>query len=229
MKSLVYFFLNVVCFLPILMSLDPWTPPVFLGLAALLLLARRPDRWWALLAALTGALVLAWWVFLTNLLWTTAGHSPERSVFLAVRAWALTGTSACFALGIRAPDLLNEAMQLAGLPARVGFALSTALNVLPRLVEEQKHLGAVHRVRLGGRSSPVLVQAVTLLARAIRTGERAALSLAARGLENPGPRTWFRPVSWTAKDTFVATGGLGFCAAVFLTLAITGLFRFGFY
>ena len=229
MKSLVYFFLNAFCLFPVLLSLDPYTPPVFLALASLMLLLQRPERWWALLLALAGALVLAWWVYWTNVLWTVGGNAVERSVFLAFRAWALTGISAAFALGIRVPDLLNEAMQLAGLPARWGFSLYTALNILPRLVAEQRHLGAVHRVRKQGRSSSFFVQALTLLARAIRSGERSALSLAARGLENPNPRTWWRPVAWTSADRWQLMTGLILCLSVFTLLVSTGLFVFGFY
>lgn len=229
MKALVSFFLNALCLFPVLLSLDPWTPPTFLALACVVLLFQRPDRWWALLAALAGALVLAWWVYWTNVLWTAGGHAVERSVYLAVRAWALTGISAAFALGVRVPALLNEAMQLAGLPARWGFALFTALNVLPRLMEEQRQLDAVHRVRLGGRSSGFVVQAVTLLARAIRSGERSALSLAARGLENPAPRTWWRPVAWTTADRLQMGLGLFLSLGLFTFLVVSGLFTFGFY
>lgn len=228
MKALVYFFLNAVCLFPVLLSLDPWTPSGFLALAAALLLIQRPERWWMLLAALAGAVVLAWWVYLTNLLWTTGDGAAHRSLLLAVRAWALTGISASFALGIRTPDLLNEAMQLAGLPARVGYALFTALNTLPRMLEEQKHLRAVHRVRLG-RSSPPLVQAVTLLARAIRSAERSALSLASRGLESQTPRTWYRPVAWTSADLVHAAAGAALALGLFLFLILRGLFVFGFY
>lgn len=229
MNSLVYFFVNVGCFLPVLLALDPVTPPVFLALGAVWLLVRRPDRWWALALALGGALVLAWWVFLTNALWTSGPHAVDRALLLALRAWALVGLGAAFALGIRPTALVNEAMQLAGLPVRWGFALLTAWNILPRILEEQKHLNAVHRVRLGGRPSPFLVQTVTLLARAIRTGERAALSMAARGLEAPGPRSWFRPVVWTGADTRWLAGGLGVVGAVWGGLVAFGWFRFGFY
>lgn len=229
MKALVFFFLNALCLFPVLLSLDPWTPPFFLALASALLLIQRPDRWWALLAALAGALVLAWWVYWTNVLWTVGGNAVERSIFLGVRAWALTGISAAFALGIRTNDLLNEAMQLAGLPPRVGFALYTALNILPRMLDEQKHVGAVHRVRLGGRPSSPLVQAVTLLARAIRSGERSALSLAARGLEGPGPRTWYRPVAWTSTDAWTLVVGSGVAVGLFVFLIATHRFVFGFY
>lgn len=229
MNSLIYFVLNVVCFLPILASLDFVTPPAFAVLAGLVLMVQRPGRWWGLLAAWAGALVLAWWVYLSNLFWTVGDDPGTRALLLAVRAWSLTATSAAFALGIRASDLLNEAMQLARLPARVGFALFTALNVLPRMVADQKHLDAVHRVRLGGKRSSLLVQGVTLLAAAIRTGERAAQSMAARGIEDPVRRTWYRPVGWTRGDLGWLVGGILVAAALFATLVGFGWFRFGFY
>lgn len=229
MKQLTSFTLNVACLFPVLLSLDVWTPPAFLALAAVVLLVQRPDRWWALLAALGGAAFLAWWVFLSNLIWTSTGNPVERSTFLAVRAWALTSISACYALSARPADLLNELMQLTRLSPRVGYALFTALNTLPRLVEEQKQLTAVHRIRRGGKASPLIVQSVTLLARAIRSAERSALSLAGRGLEHPGPRTWFRPVDWTFRDTLQVTLGLALALGVFLAIILSGRFRFGFY
>ena len=229
MNSLVFFFLNATCLVPVLVSLDAVTPVVFVAWASAFLLARRPDRWWSLGLALLGALVLGWWVFLTNVLWTTGPNPGERSLLLALRAWALIGVGAAFSLGIRPPVLLNEAMQLARLPVRWGFALLTALNTIPRILDEQKHLGAVHRVRLGGRSSPFLVQTVTLLARAIRTGERAALSMAARGIEASGPRTWYRPAGWTLADRLWLGTGLAATVGSWVALGVLGLFRFGFY
>lgn len=228
MKDLVFLLLNALCLLPVLLCLDPWTPGVFLCLAAVWMLVRRPDRWWALLAALAAAFVLAWWVFLSNVIWTVGGNAFERSLLLAYRTWALTGISASFALGVDGPALLREAMQLARLPVRVGFALFTALGTLPRLVAEQKHLGAVHRLRLGGRASGPFVQAVTLLARAIRSGERSALSLAARGLDRPLDRTWYRPVSWTSSDLWWVAGGTFFSVSLFAALVWGGFFVFGF-
>ena len=94
---------------------------------------------------------------------------------------------------------------------------------------EQTHLQAVHRVRLGGKSSSLVVQSVTMLARAIRSGERAALSMGARGLENPGPRSWFRPVVWTRFDTVSLGAGLSVSVLTFVLLVAFHLFRFGFY
>jgi len=228
-KALVFFGLNVLCLLPVLFSLDPWTPPVFLALAVVILLAVRPDRWAALAGVLVLSLVLAWWVFVTNLLWTVGGHAETRALLLGIRVWGLTGISAAFALGVRTSDLLNEAMQLLGLPPRIGFALFTALNTLPRLREEQRHLQAVHRVRLGGRSSSPFVQALTLLAGAIRSAERSALSLAARGLESSLPRTWYRPAAWTLGDGLQGLAGALAAVGLLVWLLVSGLFAFGFY
>ncbi len=229
MKALTYFIINVCCVLPVLASLDLWTPPLFLALASLTLLLRRPDRALHLCAALLGALVLAFWVWLSNRLWTVGVDPAARALLLAVRAWALTGISASFALGIRPAPLLNEAMQITSLSPRVGFALYAALNTLPRMADEGKHLDAVHRVRLGGKRSPLLVRAIALLARAIRSGERSAQSLASRGLESPLKRSWYRPVAWEKTDTLQLLIGIGISGALFTFLIISGKFKFGFY
>jgi len=228
-KSLVFLAWNAACVFPVLLSLDPWTPVVYWALAALFLLLRRPDRVWTLGAALATVALLGWWVFLANLWWTVGVNPFDRAVFLGLRAAALAGISISFALGVHASELLNEAMQLLGLPARWGYALFAALNALPRLRDEQVHLQAVHRVRLGGKASPLVVQAVTMLARAIRSGERAALSMGARGLENPEPRSWFRPVVWTRADALSLGGGLLAAVLAFVFLVAFHLFRFGFY
>jgi energy-coupling factor transporter transmembrane protein EcfT len=228
-KTLVFFFLNAACFLPVLASLDLWTPPAFLALAAVLLFLRRPDRLPAFLAALAGALVLAFWVWLSNRLWTVGADPASRAVLLAVRSGALTGISASFVLGIRPAELLNEAMQITRLSPRVGFALYAALNTLPRLIDEGRHLDAVHRVRLAGKRSPLLVRAVALLARAIRSAERSSQSMASRGLETAQNRSWFRPVSWSTRDTSQLAFGLGVAVTLLAALIGAGRFRFGFY
>lgn len=229
MKSLTYFILNVCCVLPVLASLDFWTPPLFLSFAALTLLIRRSDRALHLFLALLGAVVLAFWVWLSNRIWTVGDDPASRALLLAVRAWALTGISASFALGIRPAELLNEAMQLASLSPRVGFALYAALNTLPRMADEGRHLDAVHRVRLGGKRSPLPVRAISLLARAIRSGERSAQSLASRGLECPLKRSWYRPVVWKKTDTLQLLFGTGAAIALLLYLIAQEKFKFGFY
>lgn len=229
MKALTFFALNVSFVLPVLASLDLVTPPAFLALAAVALLIRRPKRAPHLAAALAAALVLAFWVWLSNRLWTVGDDPARRAFLLAVRSWALTGVSASFALGMRPAELLNEAMQIARLSPRVGFALYAALNTLPRLAEEGRQIDAVHRVRLGGRRSPVLARAVTLLARAVRSSERAAQSLAARGLESPEARSWYRPVAWGRRDAAQLAAGLAASGALLAALVALDAFRFGFY
>ena len=115
MKSLVFLAWNVACVFPVLLSLDLWTPVVYLALASLFLLLRRPGRVGALVVALATVALLGWWVFLANLWWTVGADPWERAVFLGLRAGALAGISISFALGIQAGELLNEAMQLFGL------------------------------------------------------------------------------------------------------------------
>lgn len=229
MKSLAYLVLNAACLLPVLLSLDSATPLAFLALAALFLAARKPRRLLLFLAALGGAAVLAFWVWLSNRLWTPGPEASARALLLALRAFALTGISASFALGVEAASLLDEAMQLWRLPARSGYALFVAFNAVPRLAEEGRLLDAAHRVRLGGRRRPILSRATTLLARAIRQGERSALSLAARGLDGTGPRTWYRPAAWTLRDSLGLAAGLALAGTLLAALVATGSFRFGFY
>lgn len=229
MKTLTFFFLNAACVLPVLASLDRWTPPTFLAMAAVFLFLRRPDRLPTFFAVLAGALVVAFWVWLSNRLWTVGADPASRALLLAVRSWSLTGISASFVLGIRPAELLNEAMQIARLSPRVGFALYAALNTLPRLIEEGRHLDAAHRVRLGGKRSSLLVRTVALVARAIRSAERSAQSMASRGLETAQNRSWFRPVAWTRGDSAQLAAGLGAAGIVFAALIAAGRFRFGFY
>lgn len=229
MNSLVYFFLSVLSVAPVLFCLDPVTPFLFLGLSGIWLGLKNPRRLGLWLGTLGGAAVLAWWVYWSNYFWTVGVDPMTRALVLAVRAGCLTGMSAAFALGIRPSDLLNEAMQILGLSPRVGYALQTALNLLPRLREEQKTVDAVHRVRNEGRKSGPIVQSVTLLASAIRTGERAAQSLAVRGLESPGPRTWYRPSRWTVVHSLWLALGVLCTIGILVTSATFGWLHFGFY
>lgn len=241
--------------MPPLLALDPVTPLVFWAGSALLVLiwAVRPRRLWA--AAVAGMALAAFWVFWSHLLYTrpqsgdpllfgglhTTAGTLERAALLALRSWATGCISLGMAFLVKAEDLVGALMQQGRLPVRFGFALWTALAALPRLVDTQRLVRSVHRLRAaGGSRPPLLAGPVALLAGVLRHADRAAVSLTERGLERFNParqrpgeakpvRTWLKPRPWTRWDTALVTAAGLTVSGLWLALAAAGLFRFGFY
>ena len=141
----------------------------------------------------------------------------------AVAAPALTAGLTLFFRAIADPgDLVKALMAQLRLPPRIGFALLSALALVPDLgreVQQIRMARALRRGRVPGRlMSPVELFAILipLLAYAIRRAGRSALAMEARGLAPAAPRTILDAPVIRRRDGVFALGGSGLLAAIVL-------------
>jgi len=232
---------------PVFLSFDPYTPLVFLIVAMIqfLLLGRVPLP--AAAKSLGPLLALPAGLFLLNLFASArvpgdatvsllgvgvAQAALHRGVVLALRSLALILLSVGYLLVTQPQALVNALMQQLRLSPRFGFSIYIAWNTIPLLRENLKRIGTTHQVRLRGRPSApseVLMTAVALLAGAIRHGERASLSMAARGIESERSRerTFLTESLWRRRDTLFLLTAAAVSAGATILLVRRGLFVFG--
>jgi energy-coupling factor transport system permease protein len=210
-------------------------PPLVLTLVALvagLELGRIPP---ARLARRLGPLVLAAvLIALTNLLFSTHNPDPaatevlrigplritlealEAAAGLGARVAAIVSVGAVFALTTDATRIFDSLVQLAHLSPRFAYGLLAAYQAVPRLADDLATLRGARRLRgLRGWDLSLLVG---LLVRAIRHADQLSIAMDARGFGS-GPRTAYRPVSWTRLDAIVAGAALAVLILALLAAA----------
>ena len=180
--------------------------------------------------------VFALGVFLVNVL-SRPGHEPwpELPVRITEEGIVLGTALALRALVIglgalvvsRATDprsTLVSLRQHARLPARYAYALLAGRRLLDELPRRWETITRAHRVRLpleaDGRVSHLRLRhrlrcAFALLVDAIRSADRIAFALEARGLGD-GPRTLWRPVPLGGADAALVLGVAAAVAAVLI-------------
>lgn len=155
---------------------------------------------------------------------TAAVAAPALTAGLTLffRAIACGMVSAVFVLTTDPGDLVKASMAQLRLPPRIGFALLSALALVPDLgreVQQIRMARALRRGRAPGRlMSPVELFAILipLLAYAIRRAGRSALAMEARGLAPAAPRTILDAPVIRRRDGVFALGGSGLLAAIVL-------------
>ncbi len=220
---------TVFLLIPVLLSLDPLTPAVFfllglinLGVAGRRIRYRRFLRDTALLSTVGIGL------FFLNLLFPAPGVDGLRrgsAVFL--RSAALISLSVGYITLVDPYELTRALMQHLRLPPRIGFALFAGWNVIPLLQRDLRIIKKAQAIRLTGKtggSGAFLRAAVVLLAGAVRHGERVSLSMAARGIEGGGKRSFMRTTVWTWRDTLYCVAGF-----VLILLTTTGIITQGWF
>ncbi|WP_345713728.1 CbiQ family ECF transporter T component, partial [Kineococcus glutinatus] len=161
--------------------------------------------------------------------WLLGAGGPDRSevaVTAALRVLVLVVPGALL-LGWVDPSRLGDALaQRLRLPARPVVAATAALQRLEQLHEAWDALARARRARgLGPGRSPVqrarFAAAMTfgVLVVALRSAERAAAAMDARGFAGCGRRTWAEPAPWTRADSALLVVG----AAVAVVPAVVGL------
>jgi len=232
--------------MPVLLSFDPVTPVVFLILNLLTLFGLGHVRLRRFLRIMGPLLIFPIGLFVLNLLFTdTSGHGDQfirvawltlneyalhRALVIALRALSLISISIGYLLVTGPLELVSAMMQQVGLPPRLGFSIFVGWNAIPRFKENLSRIRTVHRIRLRGQSRTfrdLVPTAVTLLADAIRHAQRAAVSMAVRGIEEAEHRTYLRALPWRVRDWIYLAGNLAVVAGLFAWLIGSGLFVFG--
>ncbi len=243
-NPLALFLVNFFSLMPVMLSLDYYVPVLMTCLSVVTIVVFRPRALSSWLAASSLIVLASFWVFLATagygtsqtgqivqFLWIVKPSSAfDKALVLAMRSAAMAMISFSFVLIVDLAELTRSLMVQWRLSPRFGFALFTALNILPRLRQEQKTIAVVHRMRSGRRLNKLLPQAIALLAGAIRHAERAALSMAQRGLEKQadlGPqRSFLSAKDWSSIDTSTVIVALSLIASSVSILLASGLFRF---
>lgn len=213
-------------------TLDP-RPGLFLGVAAVLaipLLGAVPsDR---ILRFLGPLALAAAGIGLANLLWAAPNTNPaavellrigpvritqpaiEAAAGLMTRLVAIAAVGAAFTLTTSATRLADALVQQGRLSARFAYGALAAYEAVPGLASDFMTIRDARRLRGLPAWYPRIV--VTLLVRAIRHGDQLALAMDARGFGS-GPRSVYRPISWSWRDIAIGVGGVGL-----LLLALLG-------
>jgi len=221
---------TVLMLIPVLLSFDPFTPVVFfnLGLANLALAGRvRYGRFLRQVALLS---LVGVGLFFMNLLFPAPGvNGLRRGTAVFLRSLALISLSVGYITLVDPYELTRALMQHLRLPPRVGFALFAGWNVIPLLKRDLRIIEKAHGIRFPGQSGSgrgFLRAATVLLAGAIRHGERVTLSMAARGVERSGQRSFMRASVWTAGDTVYCAAGAALVMLVTAGIVGSGWFIF---
>jgi energy-coupling factor transport system permease protein len=207
-------------------------PPLILAfvslVAGLQLGALEP----AVLARRLAPLALAaFGIALTNLLFST--HNPDplaTELFrigplritgeavaaaggLGARVAAIISVGAVFALTTDATRLTDALVQQGRVSPRFAYGALAAYQAVPRLADDLGTIRAARRLRGLREWHPHIV--FGLLVRAIRHADQLAVAMDARGF-GPGPRSTYRPISWTLLDVIVGAFGLAILVAALL-------------
>jgi energy-coupling factor transport system permease protein len=136
-------------------------------------------------------------------------------IALILRIVAIAAVGAVFTLTTDPTRLADSLVQQARISPRFAYGALAAYQAIPRFGEDLTTLRQARRVRgLRGGWHPSLLIGVLVLA--IRHADRMALAMDARAFGS-GPRTFFRPISWSWLDPAVGVGALAILA---LALAV---------
>lgn len=155
----------------------------------------------------------------------TAERSPFASqafsagIVLFLRAIACGMISAVFVLTTDPGDFVKALMANWKLSPRVGYALFSALHLVPDLAGELRQIRIARAMKRGKPPSAFLYPSelvtlfIPLLAYAIRRAGRAAIAMEARGLGTIGKRTIVAAPRLSRSDVLFAGIALGLLAS----------------
>lgn len=227
--------------LPLLLTLDPVSSGVALGLEAVAfaLLGWRPKaalrRTWPVLAA---APVAATSMLLygraggeTYLHWGlihVTSNSAELAAAVALRVLALGLPAVLLVSGIDPTELADSLAQVVRLPSRFVLGTLAGARLAGRFRADWRQLELARRARGLGDTAPVtrwLNMAFGLLVLALRRASRLATAMEARAFGHAGPRTWARPSRVGAADALALSASLAIVVTAVGISAWTGQFR----
>lgn len=153
-----------------------------------------------------------------------SSEALSAGLTLALRAIACGMVSVFFALTTDPGAFLRALMAHARLPARFGYPLVGAMQLVPQILREAQQIRMARAMHRGGkvRRLPSPAEAVSLvvplMAFAIRRAGRMAIAMEARGFVAAQQRTIINVPSFSHHDAIAAAAGLAS-----LVLAITVL------
>jgi energy-coupling factor transport system permease protein len=232
--------------LPLMVTLDPLTPALALGieLAALpflglgyLMLARRA---WPLVLAAFGVLVtmVLFAASRTGTLLLSLGPLDVTSgvlitaLGLALRIFAIALPGVLVFATTDPTDLADALVQNAKAPARFAIGALAAFRLVPLLGQEWQMLTLARRARgIDADHNPAAMlrlfgsTAFALLVGALRRGGRLAVAMDARGFDSGLPRTNARQQIFGRADAALVIGAGLLSAAVLTVTVLIGAFR----
>jgi energy-coupling factor transport system permease protein len=213
------------------LTTDPWTPVVFIGFIALMLLTigKVPIT---NLARIAGPILLMMISF--GLIYPFAAradlvsnspmlfHLGPLTVYQAgvingliviLRTCALLSLSLLFTLTTDTSDFIRAMVQQWKLPYKLGYGALAAFRFLPMLQAEMQLIQAAHKVRGIADQGGIRVHydrlrryAIPLLATAIRRAERTALAMDGRAFGVFPTRSYYKQFRFTISDyLFIAS------------------------
>lgn len=161
---------------------------------------------------------------------TVSWEGLQIGLSVGLRVLFIISTSLLFIATTRPGDFVLSLVQQARLNYKLAFAVQAAYRFVPLLASEYANIRAAGQVRgLGARSGflsnlrALRRDAVPLLAGAIRRSERMAVAMDSRAFGAYPTRTYSRRLTVTARDRLFLLGVVAVSAAIFATLAATGL------
>lgn len=230
-NPLAVLFVTVCLLAPVLFSTGYATPLAYLvlGIVNLGLLGGLDfPKYFRTLAVLS---LVSLGLLALNVLFPAEGtDGVSRGIAVFLRSVSLISLSVGYIFVVDPYDLVRSLMIRLRLAPRIGFALFAGWNTIPLLRRDLGIIEKAQALRYGTRKRRIRDRthtATALLAGAVRHGERVALSMAARGADNPGPRTFLKDSPWTRGDTLYCAGG--FLASALTTACILSLGLFTFH
>lgn len=155
-----------------------------------------------------------------------AAPAFSAGLTLFLRAVACGSISIFFALTTDPGEAVRAFMVYCGLPARIGYSLFAAMQLVPDLAAEAQQMRVARAMKSGRlpRRIPGPVElfglVIPLLAFAIRRAGRTAIAMEARGLAPHGPRTVVNVPRFGSADLLFAIAAIALLA---LLGALVGL------
>lgn len=215
---------------PVLLAIDPFTPIVFFAAGMMNAIAVGRIRMGKLLRILLPLSLVSCSLFFMNLLFPAKGiNGLERGIAVFLRSFSLITLSTAYIVMVSPYDVIRALMQNWKLPYRIGYALFAGWNTIPlirRDIELIQKAQDIRKAGSSGRKIPLSRLPITLLAGVILHGERLSLSMAARGLDNCGERSFIVQIPWKKRDTAYGAAVILVTAILWITLIRLKLFAF---
>jgi len=235
----------VVCMLWIAVSIlvfDAWLQIFIIATAALALIVLERRSPLLVLALMVPFALFGFGFLTTSVLFRQesdfalqmARETPLNSeafsagIVLFLRAIACGMVSAVFALTTDPGAFVKALMVSWRLPARIGFSLFAALQLVPDLASEAQQIRLARAMKKGRPPSRIprpletASLVVPLLAFAIRRATRTAIALEARGLSPDRPRTVIGAPIFAVRDAVFAVLSMLLVAAAVLVVFGSG-------